>query len=325
MATSLPLSDQEHDRVTAFIVEFSNAVLHAPVTQYDCIYRSHAFAESRAVLVLRSTAGSFALKIDTESPATGRLKDEFELLVDLSRYFERTDSSRVVQPVYLSPGGAFLVTEFIDRPTAVDLIYNSKDDNQVVQVYRRAGSWLSDFHSRLAPVNYGFRPKWMIDSICDLAAMVPDDIAQKSRKMIDAMVTDGERLKGIEDLRVFSHGDFHGQNLIIGQGKTHGLDFTEVCEKLAVYDIVDFLKADIFRDGPASAVDQSGILRRNKQMFLRRYRLPIDTDILDFCIRGRLLKDWLDYWRTDFTCSAFEKFRRTRLEMRLDIAFGTAN
>lgn len=321
MAGILPLTDEEDARVTLFIQEFSNRFLKEPIRRYECIYRSHAFADSRSVVILHTAAQAFALKIDTESPDTDRLRNEYELLVDLYRYFEGNETSRVVRPVYLSPGGAFLVTEYIKRPTAVDLIYNSNDDDQVAQVYRRAGSWLNDLHSRFPPTRYPFRPRWMTDSLKELIAAVPNEIANQSRAMVKVMLDEGTRLKGTEDLRVFSHGDFHGQNLIVGQGKTIGLDFTEARDKLAVYDIVDFLKSDIFRSGGASDVDRCGVLKRNKDMFFRLYRHPVNVEILDYCIRGRLLKDWLALWRVDHDCSEFERDRRQRLGDRLRITF----
>ncbi|WP_170427360.1 aminoglycoside phosphotransferase family protein [Ruegeria arenilitoris] len=321
MAEILPLSDEEDACVKTYIREFSDQCLQGPMTGYDCIYRSHAFADTRSVVVLHTSSQAFALKIDTTSPSTERLKNEFELLSALHQHFDGNETSRVVRPVYLSQGGEFLVTEYIDRPTAVDLIYNSADDNQVAQVYRRAGSWLNDLHARHPPTRYAFKPRWMTDSLSELIQAVPRDIANQSRAMVDEMLAEGARLKGTEDLRVFSHGDFHGQNLIVGQGKTIGLDFTEARDKLAVYDIVDFLKADIFRETVASEVDRSGILRRNKEMFFRLYRHPINHEILDYCIRGRLLKDWLFLHQITHTCSAFERDRRSRLWARLNLIF----
>ncbi|WP_207383743.1 aminoglycoside phosphotransferase family protein [Ruegeria denitrificans] len=292
-----------------------------PVENVECVYRSHGFPDTRLVLKVTTKTTSFALKIDRDSPTTGRLRDEFGLLADLHRHFDNNPSSQVIRPIYLSPTEAFFVTEYIDRPTAVDLIYNSQNEDQVAQVFRRAGSWLHDLHSSQPPLSYAFRPKWMTDSIRELIGAVPRDVADQSRKMVNVMFAEAARLKGTEDLRVFSHGDFHGQNLIVGQGKTIGLDFTESREKLAVYDIVDFLKADIFRPGTVSDVDRSGILKRNKDMFFRLYRHPINHDILDYCIRGRLLKDWLALWRVDHECSPFEEDKRQRLGKRLKIVF----
>ena len=318
----LTLSEKERCLASELVEEFCQRGGVEEIGNFTCVYRSHDFPDSRLVLRVETEARDYALKLDTESPETGRLRNEFELLGELSNYFEENKSSRIVRPIYFSPTQTFLVTEFIDRPTAVDLIYNSKNDDQVAQIFRRAGSWLNDLHGFRASVNYAFRPRWMTESIRDLSKSVPDSIARNSQIMVNTMNAEAARLRGIPDIRVFSHGDFHGLNLIVGQGKTIGLDFTEAREKLAVYDIVDFLKADIFRDGPASDVDRSGILRRNKEMFLRLYRHPINIDILDFCIRGRLLKDWLRLCQPDHTCSDFEKHMRARLELRLKQAFG---
>lgn len=316
------LTESEKQFTSDCVAEFLSYVNTDATGQVECIYRSHAFPNSRLVLKVQTEPATYALKIDTESPDTGRLRDEFDLLTKLNIHFEDNPTTQVIRPVYLSDTNSFFVTEFIDRPTAVDLIYNSTDDDQVAQVFRRAGSWLNDLHSRQLPVSYAFRPKWMTDSISDLLDAVPYEISDQSRRWVNIMFAEAARLKGVEDIRVFSHGDFHGQNLIIGQGKTIGLDFTEAREKLAVYDIVDFLKADIFREGGASDVDRSGILKKNKDMFFRRYKHPLNTEILDFCIRGRLLKDWLFLHQRRHDCSEFEEHKRERLGIRLRQVFG---
>ncbi|WP_157769970.1 aminoglycoside phosphotransferase family protein [Ruegeria profundi] len=313
----------EYDMASTYAEEFARAQVNSSVKDVTCIYRSHAFPASRLVWKIEKSGRPFALKIDTLSPETGRLSKEFDVLTRLSDHFKGNETNRVVRPVYLAPHGAFMVTEFIDRPTAVDYIYNSSNDDQVAQVYRRAGSWLNTLHSFQAPTEYAFRPRWMTDSINDLSTALPLHIEEASKPMIDAFLSQAKRLKNRPDIRVFSHGDFHGDNLIMGSGTVIGLDFTEARDKLAVYDIVDLLKADIFRDGPASEIDRSGVLRKNKDMFFRQYRHPIDPEILECCLRGRLLKDWLRLWQTDFTCSPFEDRKKHRLHLRLRAAFST--
>ncbi len=315
------LTESEQALASKFVGEFSRQLPADDTPRFECFYRSHGFPNSRMVLKVQSVTRTYALKIDTESPASGRLNDEFDLLTKLSTHFDGNKTSQVVHPIYISPGGAFFVTEFIDRPTAVDLIYNSKDDDQVAQVFRRAGSWLNDLHGFRPAEDYAFRPKWMTDSVQNLFQSLPLELAEESQRMVNTMLAEAERLKGVSDIRVFSHGDFHGLNLIVGQGQTIGLDFTEARDKLAVYDIVDFLKSDIFRDGAGADVDRSGILKRNKEMFFRLYRHPINIEILDFCIRGRLLKDWLRLCQPDHKCSDFEDHMRTRLGIRLKQAF----
>ncbi|WP_170432667.1 aminoglycoside phosphotransferase family protein [Ruegeria arenilitoris] len=316
----LPITDEERARAASCVDEFSRQHATDEVLHFDCVYRSHDFSDTRMVLRVKGKQQDYALKIDTLSPTSGRLQREFELLTDLSQQFLQFETSRVVHPYYLSPGHMFFVTEFIDRPTAVDVIHNSEDD-QVARIYRRAGAWLHDLHGCQPATEYEFRPRWMTDAINALLPFVPPHVQAAGGQMAESLENSALHLKGIPDTRVLSHGDFHGQNLIVGKGEMIGLDFTEMREKLAVYDIVDFLKSDIFRDADPSNVDCSGILKLNKDMFFRRYRHPVHMGILDFCIRGRLLKDWLASWHVDHSCSPYEEDRRRRLGDRLQIAF----
>ncbi len=312
---------EEFDKASACANELAQDCLGTPITQIRFHCRSHAFPDTRLVWKVETSNRSYALKLDTLSPETGRLRKEFDLLEQLTDHFRTSRNNRVVRPVYISPNGAFIVTEFVERPTATDIIYNSEDDTQVAQVYRRAGSWLHDLHGVQNATDYAFRPRWMIDSIREQSTQVPSHISDISQPMVEVFLAEAASLKNRPDLRVFSHGDFHGLNLIMGQGTAIGLDFTEARDKLAVYDIVDFLKADIFRDGANMDIDRSGVLTRNKEMFFRQYRHPIDTQILDCCLRGRLLKDWLRLWQPNFTCSEFELRKRERLQVRLQQAF----
>ncbi|MDP5219640.1 phosphotransferase [Ruegeria sp. 2205SS24-7] len=314
------LSQQETHLASAYVEEFARACLGGATPSFDCIYRSSNFPETRLVLRVDAGGEAYALKIDTESPATGRLKAEFGVLQELSAYFQANESTEVLRPIYYAPGNTFFVTEFIDRPTAVDLIYNSPDDSKVAQVYRRAGSWLHDLHGFRDPSQMPFWPQWMMESIRESIKTAGPAIADDTQAMMNIMRADAGRLRGKPVLRVFSHGDFHGLNLILGQGAMIGLDFTEVIEKPAVYDIVDFLKADVFRDERGQELDRSGILKVNKDMFFRRYRHPIDMDILDFCIRARLLKDWLEVSGESYQPTEFETQRTQRLLHRLRLA-----
>ncbi len=316
----LTLTPDETQRATQFSNECARAFLSEPVTSVEGVKRSHDFPGKRLLLRIRTNSKDYALKIDLDSPETGRLQHEFRVLTDLSAHFAQTPTSQVVQPVYVSPSGLFFVTEFVDRPTALDVIYHENDDNRVAQVYRRAGSWLHDLHSVQAAQTFQFWPQWMMERIRNSSHTINSHARHEYQHMMNIMRSDAVHLRGLEDTRVFSHGDFHGLNLILGQGTAIGLDFTEACDKLAVYDIVDFLKADVFRPGNAEDIDRSGILRRNKEMFFRLYRHPVNMDILDFCLRGRLLRDWLLLCQQDRDYSDYDKHRANRLHLRLKLA-----
>lgn len=315
----LTLTPDETQRATQYAQEFAQATRAGTVASVVGVKRSHDFPGKR--LVLRVTTGNrdFALKVDLDSPETGRLQHEYRVLTDLSAHFAQTATSRVVTPAYMSPSGLFFVTEFIDRTTALDVIYNEPDDNRVAQAYRRAGAWLHDLHSVQPAQPYAFWPQWMMERIRNSSDTIKSHVRHEYQRMMNIMRADAVHLRGLEDIRVFSHGDFHGLNLILGQGTAIGLDFTEARDKLAVYDIVDFLKADVFRPGDAEELDRSGILSRNKEMFFRLYRHPINMDILDFCMRGRLMRDWLLLSQQDREYSDYDRRRADRLRLRLKL------
>jgi thiamine kinase-like enzyme len=157
----------------------------------------------------------------------------------------------------------------------------------------------------------------MFEMIATLVHDTPKAAASTYSPMINMLRRQGESLTRRHDTCGFTHGDFHGRNLLLGKGATYGIDFTEATEKLLVYDIVDFLKMDIFRPATPDALDRSGILRANKEMFLRQYSHPLDIDILDFCIRARLLIDWLSITQSKYDSSSFQRRKFYLLHDRL--------
>lgn len=304
------------------VSEFVEAKFPASEFSFACIYRSPQHPSERQVFLVAIEGQKFALKLDLMSDETGRLAKEYEVLSRLYPFFEPHERVAVIKPIYLSPDGRFFVTEYAGDRTATDAIYDLEQDNRAGQIYRRAGEWLHVCHSFSGVRRARFWYQWMFESLEE--AVASGDCQARPeiyQPMIDQLHRDASVVDGIEDSCVFSTGDFHGHNLIISAGQACGLDFTEVCEKLAVYDIVDFLKVDIRRDGAASEVDRSGILKRNKAMFFKLYRHPINPDVLDFCLRARLLIDWLSISAERYVNSSYNRRSFDRLEQRLAIAF----
>nr|WP_157021125.1 phosphotransferase [Zongyanglinia huanghaiensis] len=316
------LCNYDETLISKFIHEFKESLHSSPELGYSCIYRSSTFPKSRQVFGTTTEDGrTFAIKIDTEND-NGRLEKEFGVLKELFPYFQEKEQTQVIKPIYLSPGGQFHVTEFVDHKTAMQVIYSSKVHTQAGQAYRRAGQWLHELHSFKHARRDRFWFDWMFEEIdAILCTAIPQASASEYRPYLEQMHRDAIQLGNCEDTVVFSHGDFHCDNLILGRGVTYGLDFTEVSEKLAVYDIVDFLKADVFRVGTADEIDRSGILTHNKDMFFRKYRHPVNHDILDFCIRGRLLIDWLKVSKDHYARSSFLRKKFACLGDRLSLAF----
>lgn len=291
-------------------------------TQFECIYRAANFKHKRQVFKVAVGDRSFAMKVDRVGAQTGRLASEFSVLQGLHMHFAHHDKQAIPYPIYLSENGEFFVVEFIDNRTATEAVKTTKDDKSVAQVYRRAGAWLHVLHQYKKLSTSKIYPNWVFKAMDRSIQIGPHANPAIYKPMIAKLSVEADRLKGRKDTKAFCHGDFHSSNLILGQGITYGFDFTEITEKLALYDIVDFLKVDIFRTGVLADVDRSGVTRQCKSMFFKLYRHPIDLELLDFCLRGRLLKDWIFITSERHHKSEFQRNKFHQLEERLNIAFG---
>lgn len=317
----LNLLNIDYISVNKMIYEFtSNAGLQGE-TSFVCIYRSANFTHERQVYKVSVGGKLFAMKVDLFGAKSGRLTAEFAVLQNLHKHFENQDKQAIPAPVYLSKSGNFFVVEFIDSRTATVAIKTAKDIKAAGQIYRRAGAWLHALHLYGTATEAKIYPNWMFESLDVSIQKGPHAPPDKYLPMIDQLRAESDKLKDRRDTKVFCHGDFHSSNLIMGRGVTYGFDFTEVTEKLALYDIVDFLKVDIFRTGVLEDVDRSGVTRQCKSMFFKLYRHPIDLELLDFCLRGRLLKDWIFITSERHFKSDFQKNKFLRLEERLNVAF----
>jgi Ser/Thr protein kinase RdoA (MazF antagonist) len=58
--------------------------------------------------------------------------------------------------------------------------------------------------------------------------------------MRDILADQIDAVQMMKDTRVWSHGDFHSENMMLGPGITYAFDLTEARMKLAIYDIVTF-------------------------------------------------------------------------------------
>lgn len=308
--------------VKKFILEFVHAKFPGSDYVYACIYKSADFSNERQVFLVEIEDQRFALKLDLTADKTGRLKDEYEILSNLQSHFAPHGRVAIVKPVYFSPSCKFFVTEHVGRKTATEAIRGIVEDNQAAQIYRRAGEWLNVLHSFRRPTYERFWYQWMLEDLNSIISSLDvQALADEYEPLIQKMHEASNKFNSVRDLKVFSNGDFHGANLIIDKGCVYGLDFTEAKEKLAVYDIVDFLKVDVYRDGRPADVDRSGILQHNKHMFFKLYKHPINFDVLDFCIRGRLLIDWLSITRQRYAKSSFQRTKFKKFRERLLMAF----
>ena len=308
-------------RAEQMIREFASACKIPGEFEYECIYQSADPGKNRYVLKVTFPGLVYALKIDRTGRETGRLKSEFDILQRLHQHFSAHEKLTTPEPLYLSGDEDFYVMPYHKGRTAADAIRQSKNSNATGQVFRRAGHWLHVLHTFENPQQTRFWPNWMIEAAEAAIANDPQASPAEYGRMLDRQRKQLGALSGTSDLKVFRHGDFHSLNVILGKGVTHAIDFAETSTNLAVYDIADFLVADIYWDDPEHKIDSSGVSRRCREMFFRLYRHPVNTELLDLSIRGRLLIDWLTITARKYETSAYRRDRFERLRQRLHIAF----
>lgn len=312
-------------RVNAMIREFAAHRGFAGMPEHENIYQSYEFPDTRQVWKVSLGPDTFALKLDYEAASDGRLAKEFAELQNLSTHFAKYDKLGIATPVYLSPTGTFCVTEFLDFKTAGERLKDVDNVQTRRQVFRRAGLWLHAMHEYKPPKRKEFWGNWMIKELDEIIArkemQAPAEDVALMRAILHEQVRNVNRTK---DSHATSHGDFHSENMMLGPGMTYGFDFTEARPKMAVYDVVDFLKCDIYRETPAAEVDSAGITAAHREMFFKGYKHKIDKGVLDVSLRGRLLIDWVSITKANHVKLRVDRILYRKLKPRLDIAFAKA-
>ena len=310
-------------RVNAMIREFAEARDFTGMPEHRLIYRALSYPDTRQVWQVVLGPDIFALKLDHDAEPDGRLAKEFAELQNLSRHFAKYDKLGLATPVYLSPSGRFCVTEYLDHKTAGERLQSVENDQTRRQVFRRAGLWLHAMHEYRPIKQNGWTGDWMIRELDALLERGEMQAAREDVEVMRAILREQiKKFHKTRDLHATSHGDFHSENIMLGPGMTYGFDFTEARRKMAVYDIVDFLKCDIHRDTPREGIDSAGITTVHRDMFFKGYKHGINQAVLDVAIRGRLLIDWASITRKGHEVHRVQRIEFRKIKPRLDIAFG---
>lgn len=321
--------------VGLFAQEFCTARHPEGAPQLERLHMAAGHAQTRQVWILRAGSCDYALKLDLDSPRTGRLAAEFRTLERLHPMFADAPGLKVIRPVYLSPGGAFMVTRRAGGQTAAALL-KTATPGEAAPVFARAGRWLRHLHrtddpshpplalasplpSPLPSVS-PFWPRWIFRRLDRLGGTAAAPVAEY-RPMIAELRRMAAPLRGTMARSAMCHGDFHGDNLILDGPDTIGLDMTEARRKLAVYDIVDFLKAEAALDLDPGPIGPGGVSQRLQGAFLRAYGPAVDPGLLTVVLRARLLIDWLAITPADRARTAHQAAKYRHLRQRLKGAF----
>lgn len=312
-------------RITTMVEETCSALGYNGDRHFHMIYRSWDYPDTRQVWKLILGDQVYALKLDFEADAEGRIAKEYRQLQEMGAHFAKYDKLELATPVYLSPQGQFCVTRFLDHKTAGQRLQAVDNAQTRKQVFRRAGQFLHALHEYRPLKRKAYWGNWMpleVDEIVARGEMQADpaDVASLREQLKSQVRT----VNKVKDTHAWSHGDFHGENLMLGPGVTYGFDFTEARRKMAVYDIVDFLKVDIYRRTPRDELDNAGITTLHREMFFKGYKHPINHDILDISLRGRLLIDWVSINKADYDRDENRRKTFDRFKYRIDVAFGRA-
>lgn len=317
-------SDPHAPMLNDIVREFSTHMNFGGTPQVSRVFTSPVAPDERQVIKVILGDQTYALKVDTTSPQTGRLQDEFKGLQDLRAHFANYEKIATATPLYLSPKGQFFAMDYLNHKTAGQRLQGREQDQTARQVFRRAGLWLSAMHEFKEQKKGQFHGRWMLVEIDDLlkaGKMQADE--HEVRRMRQLLSDAVEKTGNTKDIRAWCHGDFHSENIMMGPGITTAFDLTEARMKMALYDAVDFLKVDVFRPFHLGDVDRSGLITAHREMFFKGYKHRIKQHLFEIAMRGRLLIDWAAITREAYANSEIDRKRFDRIKPRLDIAFSS--
>ena len=322
MAQTPIFRDPKADAIIAMVAEFADHMEFNDTPEIARIFRSPVLPEERQVIRVVLGEDVYAMKIDFTSDVTARLPREFDDLKRMIEHFSKYEKLGTVTPIYLSKAGTFFAMNYLGFPTAGQRLGESQSLQTTRQVYRRVGLWLSAMHEYTDQKKGKFNGAWMtreIDALVEADNMHAP--VREVLRMRDILHKQNQEVFDIRGIRAWGHGDFHSENIMLAPGMTYAFDLTEARMKMAVYDVVDFLKVDVFRQMPGEMIDRSGIIAKHREMFFRGYKHHIKPELFDVAMRGRLLIDWASITPSGHNSSEHQKLQYARLKERLDIAF----
>ncbi|KIC37305.1 hypothetical protein RA26_08455 [Leisingera sp. ANG-M7] len=285
----LLFAEYDEALLQSHVEEFQAAAGVAGTFSVNCIHKARDPGRDQMVFALMHETGrTLVLKKDFQAGKSW-IEREYRLFEKLQPHFESSGKNRIVTPVYLAADKSFHITEFAEGRTATDILLTPSSPAQVNQVFRRAGAWLHHLHSFSPEEPEKIWMQWVFDELeraaADHAVISQEHYARYTSQLLDQ----SRSLQGSPCPRVFSHGDFHSDNLILGSGIARGLDLAYAKHKPAIYDVADFLASDITTQAERAEIGPGGVRRASTEFFFKTYRRSFSASILNFHLRARLL------------------------------------
>lgn len=309
--------DVDMDRIGPALKEAGRALDVVGEIAVIGIARSRADPEERQVYGLATEAGEYVMKFDRTAQRSGLLRREFATLERLWEHFGERSAPGVIPPVYLSPGGTFHLTRFVDAPSAQSLIETNPDPATLGAVFEAAGAWMHHAHGLDPEEEVPFWPNWHFKRLEELVTKGTRAPAPKVATYLSRLRRQAQALRGRMCVRRFAHGDLHGDNLLIAADGAVGFDLTESRMKLPIYDAVDLLRLDLHHGSDSRGYTGAGVSEAAWSGFFTGYQRSMDTEILAFCLRARALMDWVAITPSAYAGSQAQQRRFATLETRL--------
>lgn len=282
--------------------EFDEALIQRHVQEFQlasgmggsfsvaCIHKANDTGREQMVFSLLHESGKALILKKDFKPGNRWIEREFRLFERLRPHFAGADDCEIVEPVYLGTDKSFHITGFAKGRTGSDVLRNPQSQAQANQVFRRCGKWLNHLHQYGSAEPENIWMNWIFDEFGKLTAAdgvyaQPEHYAT----FLEQLRSQSHQFQASPCSRIFSHGDFHSGNLILGRGTVWGLDLAYGKEKPSIYDVVDFLVSDLSNPLPADDIGPGGIRQASVEFFFKTYRHPVSRPLLNFHLRARLL------------------------------------
>ncbi|WP_166417517.1 phosphotransferase [Cochlodiniinecator piscidefendens] len=308
-------TDTGYERAQIFLRAFQQTKGISAKFNLLRIATSNTAPEQRQVFRLTAPGFDYALKFDLTPDGPQAITADFAALSDLT--------TLAIRPVYCDPQHRFFVTAHYDWPSANQIARDQKRPTPQPTLFHRAGQWLHTLHNTQPATPAPFWPKRHLENLKPLIQALPaSPLKTVARHRIETLRAEAAPLRGLTSSKTRAHGDFNGGNLLIGPDRVLGLDFSLTCERLAVFDVVDFLTdLDPRFDLPLDQVGPSGIIENHLSAFCDIYDPNLDPRLLSFLIKQRLLAHWLALAARPAPLSLTRQRKFDRVSARLEVAF----
>jgi Ser/Thr protein kinase RdoA (MazF antagonist) len=296
---------------------------------YKLTRLSDASAPPAKPVVYRLTSPDrdLVMKYDPTGDGSDQIAREFNALSALKPVFARFPGHDVVTPVHLDADRQFLIMNYAEGATALDAVTLAGSEESLHDVGAAGGGWLSVLHGSAAPKPARYSPDWVVRRLDDLmgrrGSQAPALGPARCADLVEALRPRLDIVRNAYCLRVPSHGDFNGRNLIFAADTALGLDVGRLRAKLAVYDVADFITELDLRAPDGAVWDARGRATGPlMQGFLTGYGRPLPNGVLEVALISRMVIAAFRITRTERRWQKHRRLRLARIMSRLEAILG---